>query len=229
MPDLQYLMIDGQGDPNASLAFSEAVESLYPVACKMKFTSKVDLGRDYVVPPLEGLWWAEDMNLFTAARDKSRWSWILMLMVPGWIDHDMFVTAIEQAGAKNRPARLEDIRVETLSEGRCVQTLHVGSFDDEAEVLAHFAQRLHPAQRVYHGGQASRDLPQRLPQSRTREAANHPETTDRRGRRVDARRTSPCLLVMCSPADAEAHPRPTARRRPWSLPPGRWRTRATRR
>ncbi len=126
-----------------------------------------------------------------------------MLMVPGWIDHDMFVTAIEQAGAKNVPARLEDIRVETLSEGRCVQTLHVGSFDDEAEVLAHFAQRLHPAQRVYHGGQASRDLPQRLPQSRTREAANHPETTDRRGRRVDARRTSPCLLVMCSPADAQ--------------------------
>ncbi len=77
------------------------------------------------------------MDLFTAARDKSRWNWTLMLMVPRWIDHDMFVTSIEQVGAKNRPARLEDIRVETLSEGRCVQTMHVGSFDDEAEVLVH--------------------------------------------------------------------------------------------
>jgi len=136
VPDLQYLMIDGQGDPNTSPAFAEAVESLYPVAYKAKFASKTDLKRDYVVPPLEGLWWAEDMSSFTAARDKSRWDWTLMLMVPEWIDQEMFRTSMEQAGARNRPARLDDVRMETLSEGRCVQTLHVGSFDDEAEVLA---------------------------------------------------------------------------------------------
>lgn len=137
VPDLQYLMIDGQGDPNTSPAFAEAVESLYPVAYKTKFASKADLKRDYVVPPLEGLWWAEDMNSFTAARDKSPWDWTLMLMVPEWIDQDMFLASMEQAGAKNRPARLDDVRMETLSEGRCVQTLHIGSFDDEAAVLAH--------------------------------------------------------------------------------------------
>ncbi len=137
VPDLQYLMIDGQGDPNTSPAFAEAVASLYPVAYRTKFASKADLRRDYVVPPLEGLWWAEDMNSFRGARDKSRWDWTLMLMVPEWIDQDMFLTAMEQAGAKNRPARLDDVRLETLSEGRCVQTLHIGSFDDEAEVLAH--------------------------------------------------------------------------------------------
>ena len=68
VPDLQYLMIDGRGDPNTSPAFAEAVASLYPVAYKLKFASKRDLGRDYVVPPLEGLWWAEDMASFTAAR-----------------------------------------------------------------------------------------------------------------------------------------------------------------
>ncbi len=137
VPDLQYLMIDGHGDPNTSPAFAEAVASLYPVAYRTKFASKADLRRDYVVPPLEGLWWAEDMNSFRGARDKSRWDWTLMLMVPEWIDQDMFLTAMEQAGAKNRPARLDDVRLETLSEGRCVQTLHIGSFDDEAEVLAH--------------------------------------------------------------------------------------------
>ncbi len=144
VPDLQYLMIDGRGDPNTSPAFAEAVKSLYPVAYKIKFASKVHLHRDYVVPPLEGLWWAEDMRLFTAARDKSRWNWTLMLMVPDWIDQDVFLAAKEQAGTRNRPARLDDVRLETLREARCVQTLHVGSFDDEAEVLAHLHENFIP-------------------------------------------------------------------------------------
>ncbi|MEV6822617.1 GyrI-like domain-containing protein [Nocardiopsis dassonvillei] len=135
VPDLSYLMVDGHGDPNTSPAFTEAVEALYPVAYKLKFASKRDLGRDYVVMPLEGLWWADDMDAFTAARDKSRWDWTMMIMVPDWIDQDMFAAAVERVAAKNSPARLGDVRMETLSEGRCVQTLHVGSFDDEADVL----------------------------------------------------------------------------------------------
>ncbi|MFV2198642.1 GyrI-like domain-containing protein [Nocardiopsis sp. LOL_012] len=135
VPDLKYLMIDGHGDPNTSPAFTEAVQALYPVAYKLKFASKQDLGRDYVVMPLEGLWWAEDMAAFTTGRDKSRWEWTLMSMVPDWIDPDMFAAAVGKAGARNRPARLGDVRLETLSEGRCVQTLHVGAFDDEADTL----------------------------------------------------------------------------------------------
>lgn len=144
VPDLQYLMIDGHGDPNSSPAFADAVEALYPVAYKLKFASKQGLGRDYVVPPLEGLWWAEDMSTFTTARDKSGWDWTLMLMVPDWIDRTLFTAAVEQAGAKNRPTRIDDIRLESLSEGLCVQTLHVGSFDDEAAVLAHMHDELIP-------------------------------------------------------------------------------------
>ncbi|GAB3863282.1 GyrI-like domain-containing protein [Micromonospora andamanensis] len=146
VPDMRYLMIDGHGDPNTSPTFTAAVEALYPVAYKLKFASKRDLGRDYVVPPLEGLWWAEDMAAFTTARDKSLWSWTLLLMVPDWIDTALVDTAAEQAGARNRPARLDDIRLETLSEGRCVQTLHVGSFDDEAAVLADLHDEFIPAQ-----------------------------------------------------------------------------------
>lgn len=137
VPEMRFLMIDGHGDPNTSPEFAEAVGALYPVAYTLKFASKRELGRDYVVPPLEGLWRADDMDSFTVARDKSRWDWTLLLMVPGWIDDARYSVAIEQVrGKKDRPARLDDVRLETLAEGRCVQTLHVGSFDDEDPVLA---------------------------------------------------------------------------------------------
>lgn len=139
VPDLQYLMIDGHGDPNTSPHYAAALAALYPVAYKVKFASKQHLGRDYVVPPLEGLWWAEDMESFTTSRDKSRWDWTMMLMVPDWIDRSMFEAAVEQAGAKTPPARLGEVRLQSLAEGRCVQTLHIGSFDDEAAVL----ERMH--------------------------------------------------------------------------------------
>ncbi len=139
VPDMQYLMVDGHGDPNTSPAFSEALEALYPVAYKLKFASKRELGRDYVVPPPEGLWWADRMDAFTTSRDKSRWDWTVMLMIPDWLDRSAFEAAMKQAGAKSPPARLQDVRMQTLSEGQCVQTLHIGSFDDEAAVL----ERMH--------------------------------------------------------------------------------------
>lgn len=144
MPELRYLMIDGQGDPNTSPAFAEAIESLYPLAYRLKFASKRILGRDYAVPPLEALWWAEDMRAFTSARDKHEWQWTLMLMVPEWIAPEMFAEAVAELGAKRPPARLADIRLEGLTEGRCVQTLHIGSFEDETAVLARMHEEVIP-------------------------------------------------------------------------------------
>lgn len=145
VPEMKYLMVDGHGDPNVSPAFVEALDSLYPVAYKTKFASKQDLGRDYVVPPLEGLWWAQDMASFTTARDKSQWDWTMMLMVPDWIDHAMFSAAVERVGATRAPSRLDAVRLDSLSEGRCVQTLHVGPFDDEAAVLAQMHEHFIPS------------------------------------------------------------------------------------
>jgi hypothetical protein len=136
VPDTRYLMTDGHGDPNTSPAFAEAVQALYPVAYELKFASKRDLGRDYVVPPLEGLWWAADMDSFTTARNKSQWNWTLMLMVPDWVDRAVVTAAAE---------RRDGVRLQTLSEGRCVQTLHVGSFDDEADVLTRLHHEFIPA------------------------------------------------------------------------------------
>lgn len=146
VPMMQYLMIDGRGDPNASSQYAESLESLYPVAYALKFTSKRDLGRDYVVPPLEGLWWAEDMDVFTSARDKSRWSWTMMILTPDWIDMDVFEHAVGQAGSKKSPPRLDEVRLAPLTEGLSVQTLHVGSFDDEAVVLGRMHHEFIPGQ-----------------------------------------------------------------------------------
>jgi hypothetical protein len=139
LPELQYLSVDGHGDPNTSPDYAAALAALYPVAYQLKFASKRELGRDYVVPPLEGLWWADDLAAFTTARDKTQWHWTMMLLVPDWLDDDAVQAAVEQAGRANAPARLGDVRLDRLAEGRCVQTLHLGPFDDEAPVLA----RLH--------------------------------------------------------------------------------------
>ena len=146
VPVMAYLMVDGHGDPNTSPAFNDAITSLYPVAYKLKFASKRELDRDYVVPPLEGLWWADDMDAFTVTRDKSRWDWTLMIMTPDWIDEHMFEDAVRHAGrGRTRPPRLDDVRRATLAEGRCVQTLHIGSFDDEAAVLVRLHHEFVPA------------------------------------------------------------------------------------
>lgn len=143
VPPLQYLMVDGHGDPNTSAEFTAAVEALYQIAYGLKFTSKRDLGRDYTVMPLEGLWWADDQASFTSSRDKSAWHWTLMIMQPEWIDHEMFTDAVERASAKNPD--VGGVRLETLDEGLCAQTLHVGSYDDEAPVLARMHDEFIPA------------------------------------------------------------------------------------
>ncbi|MCJ1706629.1 GyrI-like domain-containing protein [Microbacterium sp. VKM Ac-2923] len=146
LPEMRYLMIDGHGDPNTSPAYTHAVQALYPVAYTLKFASRRELGRDYVVPPLEGLWWADDMEAFTAARDKLQWDWTMMLMVPEWIDDAMFHAAVDVVRAKGSTEQLDDVRIDILAEGLCVQTLHLGSYDDEADVLDAMHREFVPAQ-----------------------------------------------------------------------------------
>ncbi len=142
VPDLAYLAIDGHGDPNAP-AFAEAVSALYPVAYAMKFASKA-AGRDYVVPPLEGLWWADDPSAF-ASGDKSGWSWTVLILTPPWVDAAAVAAAIEATRPKGAPPRLEDVRRRMLSEGRSMQTLHIGSYADEGPTLKRLHQEILPS------------------------------------------------------------------------------------
>lgn len=145
VPAMQYLMIDGHGDPNSAPAYEQALQALYPLAYKLKFSSKQKLGRDHVVMPLEGLWWADDMAVFTEQRDKSRWRWTMMIMVPEWISGELFHASVEEAAKGGAPARLNEVRLETLSEGECVQTLHIGPYDDEGPVLERMHNEFIPA------------------------------------------------------------------------------------
>ena len=146
VPTQAFLAVDGQGDPNVSEAYAAAVSALYAVAYGVKFASKAD-GRNLVVAPLEGLWRADDMSAFTG-RDKQAWQWTMLISQPSWITPGVVDAAVSKAGAKkDHSSALGSVRLTTLSEGRSVQTLHIGSYDDEAPVL----HRLHHEFMPEHG------------------------------------------------------------------------------
>jgi len=138
VPPLKFLMVDGHGDPNSAPEYTAAVEALFAVAFRIKFISK-EAGQDYVVPPLEGLWWAEDMDTFSSARDKSQWDWTMMIMTPEWITGEDTARVVEEIAQKKELPALEKIRWEIYTEGLCAQIMHLGSYDDEGPVLS----RLH--------------------------------------------------------------------------------------
>lgn len=146
VPALQFLMIDGHGDPNTSKAYEDALTTLYPVAYGLRFFGKGELGRDYAVMPLEALWWSDDMSSFTTGRDKSRWDWTLMTVVPDWITADHLDATRRAVERKRGAPRLDALRLERFDEGLAVQTLHVGSYDDEAPVLDAMHHDFIPAQ-----------------------------------------------------------------------------------
>lgn len=135
VPPMNFLMIDGHGDPNTAQEYKDALEALYAVSYKLKFMSKKESGKDYVVPPLEGLWWAEDMETFTTQRDMSAWDWTMMIMQPEWITREMVGEAVKQVEQKGLPA-LSKLRLETYHEGLAVQILHIGPYSAEAPTIA---------------------------------------------------------------------------------------------
>lgn len=144
VPPLRYLMIDGHGDPNTAEQYAQALTTIYPMAYALKFFSRKCLERDYVVPPLEALWWSDDLTAFTSARDTSRWDWTVMILVPEWLTDEHVGAAREAAARKGAPA-LDALRVETLDEGLSVQVLHVGPYDAEGPVLARLHDEFIPA------------------------------------------------------------------------------------
>ena len=137
VPEQQFLAVDGRGDPNTSPDYARAVEALYPVAYAVKFASK-RAGRDLVVAPLEGLWWADDPEVFTT-RAKDSWHWRMLISQPDWITEDAVEEAKRVASAKKDLPTIADVRRHVLHEGTSAQVLHIGPYDDEGPVLA----RLH--------------------------------------------------------------------------------------
>lgn len=138
VPPLPYLMFDGQGDPNTAPVYQHAVEALYSLAYTLKFMSKRAFGRDYVVGPLEGLWWARDYSAFTAGQ-RDDWLWTMMILQPDWIDPAHLQAAKAEVLLKKGLPGIEKVRLETLNEGLCAQILHIGTYADEGPTL----KRLH--------------------------------------------------------------------------------------
>lgn len=136
VPPLRYLMIDGHGDPNTAAAYQRAVECLFSVSYAIKFAVKRGpSGTDYGVMPLEGLWWADDMTTFSVER-KSDWKWTMMIMQPIAVDRETVEAAIRDVRRKKKLADLDLLRFETLDEGACAQTMHLGPFSEEGPTIA---------------------------------------------------------------------------------------------
>lgn len=179
VPELRFVAIDGHGDPNTSAAYRHAVEALYAVAYTVKFASKGGLGEDFVVGPLEGLWWADDMEDFLARR-KDNWQWRLLVNVPDWITGAMIEDAKHAALAKKNLPAVSEVRSATLHEGASAQVLHIGSYDDETPILT----------RLHH---------EYLPANHLRESGHHHEIY-----LSDPRRTDPARLktILRQPVEA---------------------------
>ncbi|PKP60189.1 MAG: hypothetical protein CVT88_03540 [Candidatus Altiarchaeales archaeon HGW-Altiarchaeales-1] len=132
VPQMNFLMIDGAGNPNTSQEFKDAIETLYAVSYTIKFMLKKENSVDYVVMPLEGLWWADDMASFgLEGMDKDRWKWTLMIMQPEYVTKDIFGKALEEVKKKKNLPFLSKIRLENLHEGLSAQILYVGHYDAE--------------------------------------------------------------------------------------------------
>ncbi len=145
VPAFSYLMVDGEGDPNTSASFQEAVEALYALSYTIKFTlKKSPRAIDYGVMPLEGLWWADDPGVFHAA-DKSAWKWTVMILQPEFIAKSQVDAAMEEVRRKKNPKALDRVRFEALEEGLSAQTLYTGPFSGEGPVIQRIHEFIHAA------------------------------------------------------------------------------------
>ena len=142
VPPLQYVMIDGAGNPDHSPTFEAAMETLYGLSYTLKFASKNELGIDYGVMTLEGLWWVDGhygaVDLSPDA-DRSGWRWTAMIMQPDHIQSTMFDAAVAALRKKKNPANLEAARFERYDEGLSAQIMHIGPYSAEQPTV----ERLH--------------------------------------------------------------------------------------
>ncbi|NTV30385.1 hypothetical protein HGA91_00190 [candidate division WWE3 bacterium] len=133
LPVWNYIMIDGMGDPNTSPQAKSAIETLFPVAYKIKFHIKKTRQIDFGVMPLEGLWWADNMNDFTSGK-KEKWKWTYMIMQPDVVTHDDYLETIDQVSA-DKKLDISKLRFESFDEGVAAQIMHLGPFSEEGPTI----------------------------------------------------------------------------------------------
>jgi len=134
VPAMKFLMIDGVGDPNIVPEYQSAVETLYALSYGAKFAFKSQ-GVDYIVPPLEGLWWMDDMREFSVAN-KHRWFWTMMIMQPEPVTNDLIRRVKEDVRKKKKLPDIDQARLEGYDESLAIQVLYTGAYADEGPTIA---------------------------------------------------------------------------------------------
>jgi hypothetical protein len=151
VPKMNFLMIDGKGDPNKAQEYAEAVAALYQLAYAIKFhIKKGKQAVDYGVMPLEGLWWVDDMRLFSE-KDKSSWKWTMMIQQPDFVTREIVeAMRAEVAGKKNPPA-LPKVRFEAYKEGPSAQILYIGPYANEGPTIQGIHEHIKQSGRALRG------------------------------------------------------------------------------
>ena len=141
VPRMNFLMIEGQGDPNTSEEYADALEALYAVSFAIKFRVKRSEDIDYGVMPLEGLWWTDDMREFSV-EDKGAWKWTAMIMQPEeYVSQELLEETKSAVEKKKRLAVIPRLRFEAFREGLSAQIMHLGPFSAEGPTI----ERMHRA------------------------------------------------------------------------------------
>jgi hypothetical protein len=138
VPEMQFVAVEGRGSPNDKNGeYQKAIEVLYSIQYTIKMSkmgNHIPKGYfDYVVPPLEGFWWLDNNEAFTS-ENKSKYRWISLIRLPEFADEQVFEWACSEASKKKRIDTAK-AKFLTITEGLCVQCLHIGSYDDEPKTL----------------------------------------------------------------------------------------------
>ena len=139
VPQANYIAVRGKGNPNEiDGAYQKAISILYAVAYTLKMSykteHKIEGFFEYVVPPLEGFWWQDNVDGIDYA-DKAAFNWISVIRLPEFITQKDFEWAVETASEKKK-LDCSSAEFLTIDEGVCVQIMHIGAFDDEPQTVA---------------------------------------------------------------------------------------------
>ena len=134
VPELQYLMLDGTGDPNNSVEYQPKVETLFSLAYTLKFMLKKAGTVDYGVTSLEGLWWVDDYNNFSLT-DRRNWLWTLLILQPEQVNPGLVAEAAAEVERKKGLALARKVRLAKLNEGLVAQVMHLGPYSAEGPTV----------------------------------------------------------------------------------------------
>jgi hypothetical protein len=138
VPEMQFVSVEGRGNPNEEQGeYQQALAVLYAVQYTLKMSKKGNFTPDgyfdYVVPPLEGFWWLDNNGDFSAEK-KSTYCWNSLIRLPEFVDEEIFAWACEEA-SKKKKIDVQKARFLKITEGLCIQCLHVGPYNEEPETL----------------------------------------------------------------------------------------------